>query len=249
MPLECINPDDLPNPEMYTQVVVATGSKLVFVSGQQPEDINGKSLATVILRLRRAWRLAISAVRLLLPVPGLSKSARSQSMSSITNATNTCRSSKRPRYAFRRSQTSKRSGRDSDDVPWLPDRGRCDRGHRPRHRKLREDAVDKSLTLNEAHEHLGKLISEMTTDAEYDKSRSTWGLGSTRRPWAAAPTTSMGRTVMTTSRAAPGTTASRAIAATTKCENFAMYLGGRIFAVGFVLLFAFALLVLLDIGT
>src|SRR5262245_63873336 len=42
MTLECINPDDLPIPEMYTQVVVATGSKLVFVSGQQPEDINGK---------------------------------------------------------------------------------------------------------------------------------------------------------------------------------------------------------------
>ncbi|MDX8479187.1 RidA family protein [Mesorhizobium sp. VK24D] len=42
MPLELINPDDLPVPEMYTQVVVATGSKLVFVSGQQPEDICGK---------------------------------------------------------------------------------------------------------------------------------------------------------------------------------------------------------------
>lgn len=42
MPLECINPDDLPVPEIYSQVVVATGSKMVFVSGQQPEDINGK---------------------------------------------------------------------------------------------------------------------------------------------------------------------------------------------------------------
>ena len=42
MSLELINPDDLPIPEMYTQVVVATGSKLVFVSGQQPEDIHGK---------------------------------------------------------------------------------------------------------------------------------------------------------------------------------------------------------------
>lgn len=42
MPLECINPHDLPIPEMYSQVVVATGSKLVFVSGQQPEDIHGK---------------------------------------------------------------------------------------------------------------------------------------------------------------------------------------------------------------
>lgn len=42
MTLECINPNDLPIPEMYTQVVIATGSKLVFVSGQQPEDIRGK---------------------------------------------------------------------------------------------------------------------------------------------------------------------------------------------------------------
>jgi len=40
--LACINPRDLPTPYMYTQVVVATGSKLVFVSGQQPEDIHGK---------------------------------------------------------------------------------------------------------------------------------------------------------------------------------------------------------------
>ncbi len=42
MSLELINPQDLPVPEMYTQVVVATGSRMVFVSGQQPEDINGK---------------------------------------------------------------------------------------------------------------------------------------------------------------------------------------------------------------
>jgi len=42
MTLQCINPADLPIPEIYTQVVVATGSKMVFVSGQQPEDIHGK---------------------------------------------------------------------------------------------------------------------------------------------------------------------------------------------------------------
>jgi len=42
MTLECINPDSLPVPTTYSQVVVATGSKLVFVSGQEPEDINGK---------------------------------------------------------------------------------------------------------------------------------------------------------------------------------------------------------------
>jgi len=38
----CINPKDLPTPQTYTQVVVATGSKMVFVSGQEPEDIHGK---------------------------------------------------------------------------------------------------------------------------------------------------------------------------------------------------------------
>jgi enamine deaminase RidA (YjgF/YER057c/UK114 family) len=42
MTLECINPDDLPTPKTYTQVVVATGSKLVFISGQEPEDIHGR---------------------------------------------------------------------------------------------------------------------------------------------------------------------------------------------------------------
>jgi enamine deaminase RidA (YjgF/YER057c/UK114 family) len=42
MTIECINPDDLPTPATYTQVVVATASKLVFVSGQEPEDISGK---------------------------------------------------------------------------------------------------------------------------------------------------------------------------------------------------------------
>jgi len=42
MTLECINPPDLPVPTTYTQVVVARGTKLIFVSGQEPEDIHGK---------------------------------------------------------------------------------------------------------------------------------------------------------------------------------------------------------------
>ena len=42
MTLECINPADLPTPATYTQVVVATGTKLIFVAGQEPEDIHGK---------------------------------------------------------------------------------------------------------------------------------------------------------------------------------------------------------------
>ena len=42
MTLKCINPADLPPQQTYTQVVVATGSKLVFIAGQEPEDIQGK---------------------------------------------------------------------------------------------------------------------------------------------------------------------------------------------------------------
>lgn len=42
MALELINPSDLPTPQSYTQVVVARGSRLVFVSGQEPEDLDGK---------------------------------------------------------------------------------------------------------------------------------------------------------------------------------------------------------------
>jgi enamine deaminase RidA (YjgF/YER057c/UK114 family) len=41
MALECINPPELPTPQTYTQVVVAKGTRLIFVSGQEPEDVNG----------------------------------------------------------------------------------------------------------------------------------------------------------------------------------------------------------------
>jgi enamine deaminase RidA (YjgF/YER057c/UK114 family) len=41
MTLEFINPPDLPTPATYTQVVVARGTKLIFVSGQEPEDVHG----------------------------------------------------------------------------------------------------------------------------------------------------------------------------------------------------------------
>jgi enamine deaminase RidA (YjgF/YER057c/UK114 family) len=45
MTLELINPPDLPIPHTYTQVVVATGSRFVFVAGQEPEDAEGTSSA------------------------------------------------------------------------------------------------------------------------------------------------------------------------------------------------------------
>jgi enamine deaminase RidA (YjgF/YER057c/UK114 family) len=41
MTLELINPDDLTVPTSYTQVVVATGSRLVFIAGQAADDAQG----------------------------------------------------------------------------------------------------------------------------------------------------------------------------------------------------------------
>ena len=41
MALELINPEKLPTPDSYTQVVVATGSRLVFVAGQVADDPDG----------------------------------------------------------------------------------------------------------------------------------------------------------------------------------------------------------------
>ena len=41
MMLELINPDDLPAPLTYTHVIVAAGSKMVFIAGQEPEDGQG----------------------------------------------------------------------------------------------------------------------------------------------------------------------------------------------------------------
>jgi enamine deaminase RidA (YjgF/YER057c/UK114 family) len=42
MTLEYINPSDLPTPTTYTQVVIARGTRLIFVAGQEPEGVDGK---------------------------------------------------------------------------------------------------------------------------------------------------------------------------------------------------------------
>ncbi|WP_327103438.1 RidA family protein [Nonomuraea glycinis] len=41
MPITLVNPDGLPKPEIYRQVSIATGSKLVFVAGQVARDADG----------------------------------------------------------------------------------------------------------------------------------------------------------------------------------------------------------------
>ncbi|MCV7418560.1 RidA family protein [Mycolicibacterium litorale] len=41
MPITLINPEGLPTVDLYRQVSVATGSKLVFIAGQVARDANG----------------------------------------------------------------------------------------------------------------------------------------------------------------------------------------------------------------
>jgi hypothetical protein len=122
--LELINPDDLPIPEMYTQVVVATGSKLVFVSVSNPKTYTASSLGMVILRHKRASHSAISAERSVRQVHGLSKFARSQSTLSIIGAMNTFRSSEEAQISLfgDHKPANVVVGR-SDNVPRLPHRG------------------------------------------------------------------------------------------------------------------------------
>ncbi len=41
MILECINPPDIPTPETFTHVIVASGTRIVFIAGQVAEDAQG----------------------------------------------------------------------------------------------------------------------------------------------------------------------------------------------------------------
>jgi len=57
MTLELINPDGLPTPESYTQVVAATGGRMVFIAGQVAEDAEGNLLGSgdLAAQARRAF--------------------------------------------------------------------------------------------------------------------------------------------------------------------------------------------------
>lgn len=46
MTVEVMNPEGLAKPEMYRQVAVATGSRLVFVAGQVARDANGEPVGS-----------------------------------------------------------------------------------------------------------------------------------------------------------------------------------------------------------
>ena len=42
MPHICINPEGIDAPNNYTHVIIARGSRMVFIAGQYPEDPSGK---------------------------------------------------------------------------------------------------------------------------------------------------------------------------------------------------------------
>src|SRR6185503_2214345 len=65
---ELINPDGLPVPESYTHVVVATGTKTVYVAGQVAEDADGNLVAPGDLAGQA--RQAFANVGLVLPAAG-----------------------------------------------------------------------------------------------------------------------------------------------------------------------------------
>ena len=44
MTVEVMNPDGLPKPDMYRQVAIATGSKLVFIAGQVARNEHGDAV-------------------------------------------------------------------------------------------------------------------------------------------------------------------------------------------------------------
>jgi len=46
MPVELFNPEGIPQPEMYRQVAVATGSRLVFLAGQVARLADGSPVGT-----------------------------------------------------------------------------------------------------------------------------------------------------------------------------------------------------------
>ena len=74
MTLQLINPEDLPTPSTYTHVVVATGTRMVFIAGQEPEDVHGNLVGPGDLWLSRPARcLPTWAVRSLQPTPGLTR--------------------------------------------------------------------------------------------------------------------------------------------------------------------------------
>jgi enamine deaminase RidA (YjgF/YER057c/UK114 family) len=67
MAVDVLNPDGLPKPEMYRQVAVASGSRIVFLAGQVARDAGGEpvgsgDLAAQVEQALRNVNTAVTAV-------------------------------------------------------------------------------------------------------------------------------------------------------------------------------------------
>lgn len=64
MPVEVLNPDGLPKPDVYRQVAVATGSRLVFLAGQvaRTADGGGVGEGDLAAQVHQAMRNVVTAL-------------------------------------------------------------------------------------------------------------------------------------------------------------------------------------------
>lgn len=64
MPVEVLNPEGLPKPDMYRQVAVATGSRFVFIAGQVARDATGEPVGAgdLAAQTEQAFRNVATAV-------------------------------------------------------------------------------------------------------------------------------------------------------------------------------------------
>ncbi|HEY5876301.1 MAG TPA: RidA family protein [Ilumatobacteraceae bacterium] len=64
MPVEVRNPEGLPKPDMYRQLSIATGSRLVFIAGQVARDANGEPVGVgdLAAQTEQAFRNVATAI-------------------------------------------------------------------------------------------------------------------------------------------------------------------------------------------
>jgi len=64
VPIEVLNPDGLPKPDVYRQVAVATGSRLVFLAGQVARTADGSAVGAgdLAAQVEQALRNVVTAL-------------------------------------------------------------------------------------------------------------------------------------------------------------------------------------------
>jgi enamine deaminase RidA (YjgF/YER057c/UK114 family) len=65
MPIELLNPEGLPQPDVYRQVAVATGSRIVFLSGQVARTADGTPVGAgdFAAQVEQALRNVVTGVK------------------------------------------------------------------------------------------------------------------------------------------------------------------------------------------